>query len=88
MKKSPTKAAKTITGSWYDYPQYYDIAFSEDTAEELEFIEAACRKYCPFPLRSLVEPGMRVRSARLRIGGARLRNDRHRSGRTGARFSA
>ena len=54
--KSTTKAAKTISGSWYDYPQYYDIAFSEDTAEELKFIEDACRKYCPFPLRSLVEP--------------------------------
>jgi SAM-dependent methyltransferase len=42
--------------SWYDYPQYYDIAFRGETRREADFIEAACRKYCPFPVRRLLEP--------------------------------
>jgi SAM-dependent methyltransferase len=54
MKKTTTP--KTITGNWYDYPKYYDIAFSDDTAQEVAFIEAACKKYCPFPVQSLLEP--------------------------------
>jgi hypothetical protein len=31
--------------SWYDYPQYYDLAFRSETRAEADFIEAACRKY-------------------------------------------
>jgi len=42
--------------SWYDYPHYYDIAFRGETRQEADFIEAACRKYCPFPVRRLLEP--------------------------------
>ncbi|MGH9194618.1 MAG: methyltransferase domain-containing protein [Acidimicrobiia bacterium] len=47
----------------YDYPQYYDLAFRLETRAEVEFIEAACRKYCPFPARRMLEPG---------CGGGRL----------------
>ncbi len=42
--------------NWYDYPQYYDLAFRSETAMEADFIEAAARKYCPFPVRRLLEP--------------------------------
>jgi SAM-dependent methyltransferase len=42
--------------SWYDCPQYYDIAFRSETRPEADFIEAACRKYCPFQARRLFEP--------------------------------
>ncbi len=42
--------------NWYDYPQYYDMVFREETREETDFIEAACRKYCPFPARRILEP--------------------------------
>lgn len=42
--------------SWYNCPQYYDIAFSSETRPEADFIEAACQKYCPFRARSLFEP--------------------------------
>jgi SAM-dependent methyltransferase len=42
--------------SWYDYPQYYDLAFRSETRPEADFIEAAARKYCRFPLRRLLEP--------------------------------
>ena len=44
------------TASWYDAPQYYDIAFRSETQPEADFIEAACRKYCAFPVRHLLEP--------------------------------
>jgi SAM-dependent methyltransferase len=42
--------------NWYDYPSYYDLAFRSETRREADFIEAACRKYCPFPARRLLEP--------------------------------
>ena len=45
-----------VEQSWYDYPQYYDIAFRSETRLEADFIEAACRKYCPFRVRRLLEP--------------------------------
>ncbi len=45
-----------ILASWYDYPQYYDLAFRSDTRDEAGFIEAACRRYCPFEARRLLEP--------------------------------
>ncbi len=45
-----------IAASWYDYPQYYDIAFRGETRLEADFLEAAGRKYCPFPVRRLLEP--------------------------------
>jgi SAM-dependent methyltransferase len=47
---------KIETGSWYDYPQYYDMAFRADTRGEADFIEAACRKYGRGPVRRLLEP--------------------------------
>jgi len=47
---------KIVEANWYDYPQYYDIAFQDETGPEADFIEAACRKYCRFPVRSLLEP--------------------------------
>ena len=42
--------------NWYDYPQYYDIAFQRYTCQEANFIETACRKYCQFNVRRLLEP--------------------------------
>jgi len=47
----------------YDYPQYWDLAFRSETQLEADFIEAAGRKYCDFPVRRLLEPG---------CGGGRL----------------
>jgi SAM-dependent methyltransferase len=42
--------------SWYDHPQYYDLALRSETRLEAGFIEAACRKYCRFPVKNLLEP--------------------------------
>jgi len=49
-------APRIIRASWYDYPQYYDLAFRGETRPEARFIEAACAKYCAFPVRTLFEP--------------------------------
>ena len=53
MGLSPSRCLET---SWYDRPQYYDLAFRGETRLEADFIEAACRKYCPFRARRLLEP--------------------------------
>ncbi len=45
-----------LAANWYDYPQYYDIAFQTYTWAQADFIEAACRKYCSFDARRLLEP--------------------------------
>jgi len=42
--------------NWYDFPQYYDLAFRSETALEARFLEAAARKYCPFRVCELLEP--------------------------------
>ncbi len=49
-------AGKTTQENWYHHPRYYDIAFRSETGPEADFIEAACRKYCPFPVKRLFEP--------------------------------
>ena len=49
-------APEPINASWYDYPKYYDLAFLSETLPEVEFIEAAFRKYCNFEARRLLEP--------------------------------
>src|SRR5438128_6522132 len=48
--------SRMLLANWYDYPQYYDIAFQANTWREVDFIEAACRKYCPFDARRFLEP--------------------------------
>jgi SAM-dependent methyltransferase len=48
--------SRVLLANCYDYPQYYDIAFQAYTRREVDFIEAACRKYCPFDARRFLEP--------------------------------
>jgi SAM-dependent methyltransferase len=47
---------RPIEASWYDHPEYYDIAFHSETRGEADFLEAACKKYCQSPVRRLLEP--------------------------------
>src|SRR6267378_3031465 len=47
---------RILVANCYDYPHYYDIAFQAYTRREADFIEAACRKYCPFDTRRFLEP--------------------------------
>src|SRR5215831_6660780 len=48
--------SRILVANCYDYPQYYDIALQAYTQLEADFIEAACRKYCPFDVRRFLEP--------------------------------
>src|SRR5437588_6562424 len=48
--------SRILLANWYDYPRYYDIAYQAYTRPEADFIEAACRKYCPFDVRRFLEP--------------------------------
>jgi SAM-dependent methyltransferase len=50
-------------GNWYDYPQYFDLAFADETAAEAEFFVAAAAKYAQRDVRRWLEPG---------FGGGRL----------------
>jgi len=56
MEQIRTTRSRILAASWFDYPQYYDIAFQAYTLGEANFIEAACLKYCPFDARRLLEP--------------------------------
>lgn len=47
----------------YDVPEYWDLAFGEDTVDEADFIQASAQKYCSFSVHRLLEPG---------CGGGRL----------------
>ena len=49
-------STKPIVGDWYDHPEYYDLSLRDETPLEARFVGAACRKYCEFPVRRLVEP--------------------------------
>jgi SAM-dependent methyltransferase len=49
-------AKRAVIADWYDYPQYYDIAFRSETKLEADFIEAACDKYCAGRAARLLEP--------------------------------
>jgi SAM-dependent methyltransferase len=48
--------SRTVVANWFDYPHYYDIVFQSHTRQEADFIEAACRKYCPFDVHRFLEP--------------------------------
>jgi len=54
---------KSASGNWYDYPEYYDLAFADDTRGEADFIAAACERYAVGPVKRMLEPG---------CGGGRL----------------
>ncbi len=41
----------------YDFPQYWDLAFSDETLFEADFIEAAADRYSGMPVSRMYEPG-------------------------------
>ncbi|TWU41395.1 Cypemycin methyltransferase [Novipirellula aureliae] len=43
--------------NWYDYPQYFDMVFRDETAAEIEFFEAAFDRFLPNKPVRLLEPG-------------------------------
>jgi SAM-dependent methyltransferase len=43
--------------NWYDYPQFYDLGFRDETRPEADFVAAACRKFAVRPARRILEAG-------------------------------
>lgn len=43
--------------TWYDRPQYFDMVFRDETADEVRFFEAAFEQFANIPVRRLYEPG-------------------------------
>jgi SAM-dependent methyltransferase len=41
---------------WYDYPEYYDLGFQEDTPKEIEFLQKAFEKYGSGNVKRIIEP--------------------------------
>lgn len=41
---------------WYDYPEYYDLGFQEDTPKEIEFLQKAFQRYAIGPVKRIIEP--------------------------------
>lgn len=60
---------KYKTCNWYDYPQYYDLAFKEQTNKEASFINNVIQKYSPLQASKVFEPA--CGSGRLTIAVAR-----------------
>ncbi|MCC9601664.1 methyltransferase domain-containing protein [Stieleria sp. JC731] len=42
---------------WYDYPQYFDMLFRDETPVEVEFFEEAFQRFADRPIKRLIEPG-------------------------------
>lgn len=60
---------KTKTCDWYDYPQYFDMLFSDETADEIKFFKKAFKKFSKRSVKRVLEPG--CGSGRLVVGMAK-----------------
>ena len=61
MTRRPPR--RVVKGSWYDFPEYYDVAFMEDTVLEADFVVAGWNRFGKGRLKRILEPG---------CGGGRL----------------
>jgi SAM-dependent methyltransferase len=43
--------------NWYDYPQYFDMVFRDETATEIDFFLAAFERFADGPVHRVLEPG-------------------------------
>ncbi len=43
--------------SWYDYPQYFDMVFRDETAAEVKYFEQAFDRFAGGIVRRVLEPG-------------------------------
>lgn len=55
-KKKKAKNAVQIA-DWYDYPQYFDMVFRDETAMEVEFFEEAFKRFATGKVKRVLEPG-------------------------------
>lgn len=48
---------KIELADWYDYPQYFDMVFRDETLEEVAFFEKAFERFADGDVNRLLEPG-------------------------------
>lgn len=63
---------RTVHGSWYDYPRYYNLAMRGETRREADFVEAACAKHLRTGGRRSGKGGRRLRLLEPACGAGRL----------------
>jgi SAM-dependent methyltransferase len=59
-KKSVTKPVKKKSvekADWYDYPQYFDLGFRDETAKEVAFLPLAFERFGTGEMKRILEPG-------------------------------
>ena len=74
MEQVRIARSRVLAASWFDYPQYYDIAFQAYSQHEANFIYAACRmpKVLSLRRRPVAGAGLRQWPTNHRVGGPRL----------------
>ncbi|HTQ38462.1 MAG TPA: class I SAM-dependent methyltransferase [Pirellulales bacterium] len=50
------KKSDLLCTSWYDYPEWFEIGFDNETKKEADFFEKAFKRWCKFPVRRVLEP--------------------------------
>ena len=55
LKKKSTGAVQLV--DWYDYPQYFDMVFRDETAMEVAFFEEAFKRFATGKVKRVLEPG-------------------------------
>lgn len=56
MESGEGDQRRTIRGNWYEYPEYYDIAFGWDPGIEVDFVEDCFARFAEQPVRRIYEP--------------------------------
>ena len=57
MTKPKKTTHKDQLDDWYDYPQYFDMLFSDETEDEVNFFELAFDKFAKGKVKRVLEPG-------------------------------
>lgn len=59
VKKAPKKKSSGAVqlADWYDYPQYFDMVFRDETAMEVAFFEEAFKRFATGKVKRVLEPG-------------------------------
>ncbi len=59
-KPSATSPKKEIKrkADWYDYPEYFDLGFQDETEKEVVFLKEAFKRFGSGPVKRILEPGV------------------------------
>ena len=55
--KAAKKSSKKKEADWYDYPQYFDLGFADETAKEVAFLPLAFERFGTGQMKRILEPG-------------------------------